>query len=1145
MNGDISDDAVRAAFSDAMDYFHDQLNRPVVENDGTIGEEAEAYFTQERGWNRETITEKRLGWAPIDEAALRDHLFEQGHPRAAILATGLFYEELTPHFRGRYVFPYFDAENRPVYAISRSADHPADPKADQKYTKCISRKDYSHVTEPIFGLGSLQVDTPVIITEGIADAITAHQYGYPCISPVTKQFKDDHHEPLLDILRRWDVPRVYIVQDAERPESTLGKNAEERGLKALHIPQLGAGEEGSLRTAAALDSVADWGLDVRLGHLPRLGLDKVDLDDYLHWMNGSLGAVLCSAKPAREHPSYAEVSAQFNQGTQPQDAEGDPEVTRIENSTGHFRVGDTSNSSSGEDTVSLSVYDVLSREEYPEGKRRPHPFHGSSTGSNFHVYPGGETWQCWREGHDCAGNAYHLIGVEQGIISCGEWTTDSLETETWREIFSAARAAGYDLPTTDTETVPRAVLPADSGEGKWGGIRPDDRHAEDDSLSLNAVRDRTSKALADVLRGGSQALFHALPGAGKTSGSIAAAAETNTPLTLLLPRGNREQYREAREWADQHHLTHFTLPSAHRDCPTFTGEHGENWRERVRDLHARGVPPVALHTHAEQWFGRPLPCNEDGACPYSVEWEFDSDAYGVLLGHYGHAYVPTVVAGRAVAIDEFPEQAFTTSFSDDPAVAGPPDDPVVNAYLREQPALPFADIADLDAALTDPNRAAEVADALTWFATNGLRDDPAHAASSKSGHALAAHATFVRLATGADADALSDLDIECQACGDGWWRVTLPNDEGYAVVGATNSGHRAVHIHRPPVFDYATALLALDGTPTHGMWEDVLDTDLTTRQVLIDDECAEYVRDTLGLRVIQTTKNAHPVSSSEHVSPKDAAALFDEIRATHDQTPRVITSRNACKALQNADEELFPDDLLPDYLRGSDPDGGGRWYGDLLGSNRHKQARLGVVYGSRHYGDAYVKFWTALAGESVVTPDRSDPDARGMGLSYGDYGDRVLRHMREHQTVQAVLRFGRDGDGATVYVHTGALPDWFPICAEGHIVRTRSDGERAVLDACRDLAKTHPGDWTRADVSSHSAVTISDRQVRTHLARLAELGVLNRRVEGRGYVYLANGLHRVNDHGQVELPVLDDTHPDADPASRYSLGSQVAPETRF
>ena len=96
-----------------------------------------------------------------------------------------------------------------------------------------------------------------------------------------------------------------------------------------------------------------------------------------------------------------------------------------------------------EGDTEIGVYDVLSRSSYPEGERRSHPHHPSGTGANFHV-DDDETFRCWR--HGVTGNGGHLLGMELGIIDCGDWEPTGLSSETWREIFDAARENGYDIP---------------------------------------------------------------------------------------------------------------------------------------------------------------------------------------------------------------------------------------------------------------------------------------------------------------------------------------------------------------------------------------------------------------------------------------------------------------------------------------------------------------------------------------------------------------------------------------------------------------------------------------------------------------------------------------------------------------------------
>ncbi|MHB9285956.1 phage/plasmid primase, P4 family [Halobacteriales archaeon Cl-PHB] len=113
--------------------------------------------------------------------------------------------------------------------------------------------------------------------------------------------------------------------------------------------------------------------------------------------------------------------------------------------------GETPTTSTGGDydgdlDADLRIHDVVSVSQYPRGENTAHPFHPSGTGTNFRVDEDAETFRCWR--HDVTGNAAHLLGMEQGIIDCGDWTT-GLDDATWREIFDAGRDAGYDIPEPD------------------------------------------------------------------------------------------------------------------------------------------------------------------------------------------------------------------------------------------------------------------------------------------------------------------------------------------------------------------------------------------------------------------------------------------------------------------------------------------------------------------------------------------------------------------------------------------------------------------------------------------------------------------------------------------------------------------------
>lgn len=173
----------------------------------------------------------------------------------------------------------------------------------------------------------------------------------------------------------------------------------------------------------------------------------------------------------------------------------------------HGNLPDLSDNSASSDNydenteTEIGVYDVISSASHPEGERTEHPFHGSGTGTNFLVDEGGETFRCWR--HGVTGNAGHLLGMDVGVISCGEWENGGLDSDTWHEIFDEAREAGYDIPEPSGSTLkPPDVDDTSSGESfgpdsdtTWEQIRAiyADPETDDKYARITAVRKLTAE----------------------------------------------------------------------------------------------------------------------------------------------------------------------------------------------------------------------------------------------------------------------------------------------------------------------------------------------------------------------------------------------------------------------------------------------------------------------------------------------------------------------------------------------------------------------------------------------------------------------------------------------------------------------------
>ena len=1094
-----------SALVDALEWFHQQLDRDLP--DECDHDTPRDYYRDGRGWDADTIDEKLLGYAPANyKDDLIAYLFDRGHGREEILATGLFGERddgnLYATWSGRYVLPYPDADGRPVFAISRATEpvHSADWKGN-KYDKLqVTREDVT-AEEPIYGLDTVEPGDPVLITEGIADAITAHQAGYPCLSPVTVQFKKSDREDLLEALAERDVGRVFLIQDAERPTSDVDDR------DRLTLQQFGDGVKGAVRTAAYLD---DHGLEARVAELPRPGLEKVDLDDYLQGWSDDLTPLLASAKPVDQHPAYdpdtaRDVALEGAEAstitTDAVDTDGDhsalfdltirdvtglSEGYRGPNPLGHHGESENYCVLLGDHGVLYdhkykAAYNALTYLLVDAGERRPASPNGRlEDGEVFAAWRHAKREGCIPEDDPIPHRALQYVAREHDLMEDGD-LMDGWKLP--REAYNAALATvrdeyGVDPGRGDISAGERehtAVLPAAVRDLTTAASGWDWKHAgrTDDTLTVDDARERTVDAIADAYTSGDRVLVEALPTMGKSYGAVKAAADTDQQVTVLTGRGHKEQYQQFRGWCDEHGLDYYTLPSFTRDCDTANGEHGEEWADTVRGWYNRGATPKEIHKSAEYVLDRPLPCqeHEDKRCPYASKWEFDPDEYDVLIGHYNHAHKPKVAAGRTVVFDEFPD-AYET-------LLGPELQGAVSYWLEATDGVPFDSYTDLLENRDDESRRA---DALLWFDEHGVEPDETHVFDDASAHAAAPLAVFTLLAS-------DDL-------GNGFERAEL-EDVGLGVFDRARGG---VSVLQAPALEYASGVVALDGTPTKRMWELALGERLNHRPVLQGEERAEYVRDALNLNLVRTTEYVKPYNSGDHVNTEQDAALLEAITEQHGERPSVITTTTA--------EHEYDADGVLEHVAET------KHYGNVLGSNEFDDTRLGAVIGSNHYGDHYIKKWGAYAGEAV---DRGEE--KGADLSYSGFGDDVLQHMREHDTLQAAMRFGRDGNGAVVYVHTDTLPEWVPLAGEGRVVSTWSDGMRDVVDALENLTRA-----TTADVVAHPAVDLSRQQVFDHLETLRERGVLQRQQDtedGRRVVWRDDGLHRLGEHGEVELEPVD------------------------
>jgi hypothetical protein len=395
--------------------------------------------------------------------------------------------------------------------------------------------------------------------------------------------------------------------------------------------------------------------------------------------------------------------------------------------------------------------------------------------------------------------------------------------------------------------------------------------------------------------------------------------------------------------------------------------------------------------------------------------------------------------------------------------------------------------------------------------------------------------------TGADSDdpGARRIDTDCWAfdpdATDGTTLDVVDTGERSRAVVDRND-HGAI-LHTPPSRiagnGEETPLVGLDATGRADLWTTALGEAVETDDVhTTPAERAEFLGDALDLRVIQAADR--PRSYEGDPASKDTEGDVALLQAIDDEyagidaprqrgeaaapvgSPAAITTKGVRNVLE-ADPRL--DDVVAQWEN----------YGNVTGANDLGKHRLAAILGSQHYGDDAIERFCALAGREVDT-DRAG--GRGAALEYGDdLADEYLQHMREDQTMQAILRFARGDSGATVVARTSALREDLPVIGDAQVVQTWSETARTIAQQYRRLGDR----FTVADVAD--ATDVTKRQVRRVLAELDDAGYVNLVGGGDGVAKEYDPVHEPGT-GEVSLPERGDAvevgaEPGRPPTNQY------------
>jgi DNA primase len=136
-------------------------------------------------------TQFKLGYSP-EYDSLKEHLTKQGFTQAELLTVGLVNDKGGDRFRGRLMFPIWDAKGRVIAFGGRALKGDQMPKyLNSSDTPLFHKSTVLYAQNLAFQ--NVDRDTAPLVVEGYMDTITLHQYGFKtAVAPLGTAFTDDH-----------------------------------------------------------------------------------------------------------------------------------------------------------------------------------------------------------------------------------------------------------------------------------------------------------------------------------------------------------------------------------------------------------------------------------------------------------------------------------------------------------------------------------------------------------------------------------------------------------------------------------------------------------------------------------------------------------------------------------------------------------------------------------------------------------------------------------------------------------------------------------------------------------------------------------------------------------------------------------------
>lgn len=209
-------------------------------------------YLHTRGAKDETIKEWRLGYAPASWEELSKHLTGKGFGKDEIVEAGLAAKsdrkpgEIYDRFRGRIIFPLFDASGKTIAFSGRFFEKVAGSKEEGDPAKYVNSPEtlLFRKSKVLYGFdrarGAIRKADCILLVEGQFDLILAHQSGLPFTVALSGTALTSEHLSLLGRISK----RLVLALDGDSAGIRAGLKSAAMALQAGFDVKIPAFQDG-------------------------------------------------------------------------------------------------------------------------------------------------------------------------------------------------------------------------------------------------------------------------------------------------------------------------------------------------------------------------------------------------------------------------------------------------------------------------------------------------------------------------------------------------------------------------------------------------------------------------------------------------------------------------------------------------------------------------------------------------------------------------------------------------------------------------------------------------------------------------------------------------------------------------------------